>query len=180
VVFYGAFHGDMGSILRGCDAAPAGSVGACYRGIGKQTLGRMRSRPEAVVRICASRPAHAADCIGGMVESYVDEEWKADSALAFCASVPGAMRDPCFRAVGERVAWIDPAPAAIRAACAGAGAHAALCVAAAEAEHAADALPRESAASPRPAGRAAAAAVQPRPASSRDAAAHRGHTPGRP
>jgi hypothetical protein len=153
VVFYGAFHGDMGRILRGCDAAPPGSIGACYRGIGKQTLGRMRNRPEAVVRICGSRPAHAADCIGGMVESYVDEEWKADSALAFCASVPGAMRDACFHAVGERVAWIDPAPAAIRAACAAAGAHAAVCVTAAEAEHAAEALPRESAAAPRPVSR---------------------------
>jgi hypothetical protein len=131
VVFFGAFNADVGRILRACDAAPAGSVAACYRGIGKQTLGRMEERPDSVVRVCATSARHAADCIAGMVEFYVDQEWKADSALAFCATVPAALKDPCFGAVGERVAWIDPAPAAVRAACAGNAA----CVRAAEAEH---------------------------------------------
>lgn len=141
VVFFGAFDGDVGRILRACDAAPAASAGACYRGIGKQTLGRMPERPDSVVRVCGTSAQHRADCIGGMVEFYVDQEWKADSALAFCARVPAAMKDACFRAVGERIAWIDPAADAVRAACAAAGDHAALCVRAAEAEHA-DQRPR--------------------------------------
>jgi hypothetical protein len=175
VVFFGAFHGDVGRILRACDAAPAGSVGACYRGIGKQTLGRMPERPDSVVRVCATSPAHVADCITGMVEFYVDQEWKADSALVFCAGVPGALQDACFRAVGERVAWIDPAPAAIRTACAGAGSHAALCVRAAEAEHAADALPRDSAAAPREVSRASAAPIRPPPPSAAAEATHPHH-----
>ncbi|MFL5537808.1 MAG: hypothetical protein ACJ8J0_02395 [Longimicrobiaceae bacterium] len=133
VVFFDAFHGDMGRIERACDAAPAGSAAACWRGIGKQTLGRMPERPDSVVRVCGgAQGGHAADCVAGMVEFYVDQEWKADQALAFCARVPAALRDACYRAVGERVAWIDPAPAAIRAACAGNAA----CVRAAEAEHA--------------------------------------------
>jgi hypothetical protein len=131
VVFYGAFNGDIGRIVRACDAAPPASAAGCYRGIGKQTLGRMTERPDSVVRVCAASPRHAADCIAGMVEFYVDQEWKSDSALAFCAHVPAALRDACFRTVGERVAWIDPAPAAVRAACASN----APCIRAAEAEH---------------------------------------------
>jgi hypothetical protein len=54
------------------------------------------------------------------------------------------MKDECFRTVGERVAWIDPAPAAVRAACAPAAAHAALCIRAAEAEHAGSIPPSSS------------------------------------
>lgn len=157
VVLFTALNGDVGRISRTCDAAPGESAAACYRGIGKQTLGRMPEHPDSVVHLCASSPRHAADCIAGMVEFYVDQEWKADSALAFCATVAGAMGDACYRAVGERVAWIDPAPAAIRAACAGAGSHAATCVQAAEAERVADALPRTSIAMP------TAAAAQPSP-----------------
>jgi len=130
VVFFSAYGGDLGRILRACDAAPAASAGACWRGIGKQTLGRMAEHPDSVVRVCATAARHAADCVAGMVEFYVDQEWKADSALAFCARVPAALRDACFRTVGERVAWIDPAPAAVRAACAGV----APCIRAAEAE----------------------------------------------
>ena len=144
VVFFGAFGGDVGRILRACDEAPPASVATCYRGIGKQTLGRMPERPDSVVRVCATSPRHRADCIAGMVEFLVDQEWKADSALAFCAGVPAAMKDECFRALGERIAWIDPAPAAIRAACAPAAAHAALCVRAAEAEHAGSIPPQKS------------------------------------
>ena len=136
VVFFDAFHGDVGRIVRACDGAPGASAAACWRGIGKQTLGRLPERPDSVVRVCAASPRHAGDCIGGMVEFYVDQEWKPDAALAFCAGVPAVMKDACFRAVGERIAWIDPAPAAIRAACAPAAAHAPLCVRAAEAEHA--------------------------------------------
>lgn len=178
VVLFGTFKGDVGRILRACDAAPAGSAGACYRGIGKQTLGRMPQRPDSVVRVCATSAVHSADCISGMVEFYVDQEWKADSALAFCAGVPAAMKDACFRAVGQRVAWIDPAPAAIRAACAGAAARAPLCVRAAEAEHAADALPRDSAVAPAPTAPAAAApaAVNP-PTSSRPIPIPHSHQP---
>ena len=170
MVFFGAFHGDLGRILRACDAAPPASAGACWRGIGKQTLGRMPERRDSVVRVCASSAAHSADCMAGMVEFYVDQAWKADSALAFCGGVPGAMKDACFRAVGERVAWIDPAPASIRAACAGAASYSAVCVRAAEAEHATDALPRDAAAAP------PTAARPDRPPPPR-AAAHPPHAP---
>jgi hypothetical protein len=167
VVFFGAFHDDMGQILRACDAAPSGSVGACYRGIGKQTIGRIQQDPDSVAHLCAASRAHMADCIGGAVEFYVDLEWKADSAFAFCARVPGELKEACYRAVGERAAWIDPSPEALRATCAAAGAYSAACIAAAEAQHAGDALRLAAASSPAP-------ATAPRPA---PAPAHHAHSP---
>ena len=167
VVLFSALSGDLAQIAQACDAAPGASAGACWRGIGKQTLGRMPERPDSVARVCGASAAHLADCVGGMVEFYVDQAWKVDSAMAFCAGVPGALRDACYRAVGERIAWIDPAPAAIRAACAGAAAHADACIRAAEAERVADVLPRPSAAAP-------GGATPPRPAPS--PAPHPPHT----
>ncbi|HET7230856.1 MAG TPA: hypothetical protein VFJ16_12680 [Longimicrobium sp.] len=164
VVFFNAFGDDMPRILRACDAAPAAGVGPCYRGIGKQTVGRMPQRADSVARLCARAPgARAADCIGGMVEFYVDQEWKADSAFAFCAGVPGSIREACYRATGERVAWIDPSPAAMRSACAAAGAYAAACLTAAQAEHAADALPHAAAGSASPSAAPPAPASRPLP-----------------
>jgi hypothetical protein len=148
VVFFTAFHDDVGRVLSGCDAAPAVAVGACYRGIGKQLLGRMPQQRDSVARVCARSPAQMPECVGGMVEFYVDQEWKADSAFAFCAAIAGGMKDACYRAVGQRVAWIDPSADALRAACAAAGAYAAACLTAAQAEHAAEALPRAGSASP--------------------------------
>lgn len=170
VVFYVAFDSDLPRITRACDAAPAGSAGACWRGIGKQTLGRMMQQPDSVARICARSAAHSADCIGGMVELYVDQEWKADSAFAFCAAVVREMKDACYRAVGSRVAWIDPSPGAMRSACAVAGPYAAACLAAAQAEHAGDAVSRAttSSSAPPPSG-----ADRPLP----PPAAHHHHTP---
>jgi hypothetical protein len=170
VVFLNTFGGDVPRTLAGCNAAPSVAVGACYRGFGKQMLGRLADRPDSVARICARAGANAAECVGGMVEFYVDQEWSADSAFAFCARVPGTIRDACARAVGERVAWIDPSPDALRAACAAAGSYAATCLAAAQAEHAADALPRAGSASPPPPHRPASAAPPP-------PAPHHHHTP---
>jgi hypothetical protein len=178
VVFFGAYHDDMGRILRACDEAPAGSVGACYRGIGKQTIGRMPERADSVVRVCARASAgHTADCIGGVVEFYVDREWKADSAFSFCAHVPGGMKEACYRAVGERAAWIDPSPAALQAACAPAGPYAAACLAAAQGEHAADALPRAAAASPPPITPPASPAARPVSTATPAPPAHHHHPP---
>ncbi|HYH82348.1 MAG TPA: hypothetical protein VEX86_21330, partial [Longimicrobium sp.] len=177
VVFFGAYNDDMGRILRACDAAPAGSRAACYRGIGKQTIGRMPQRADSVVRVCArASGAHSADCLGGVVEFYVDQEWKADSAFAFCAGVPGGMREACFRAVGERVAWIDPSPEALRTACTAAGPHAAACLAAAQAQRAGDALPRAAAVSP-PAARPAASPTRRPPATPPPAPSAHNHPP---
>jgi len=176
VVFLNTFREDVPRTLAGCDAAPAGSVGSCYRGFGKQMLGRYPQRPDSVARICAGTGGHAAECVGGMVEFYVDQEWKADSAFAFCATAPGTIREACYRAAGERAAWIDPSPAALRSACAAAGPYAAACLSAAEAEHAADALPRAGIASP-PAPRPAASGSHPAPAPSPPAMPHHHHTP---
>ncbi|HET7462128.1 MAG TPA: hypothetical protein VFJ82_12805 [Longimicrobium sp.] len=174
VLFLQAYHGDMTRVLRACDAAPANSVGPCYRGIGKQMLGRMPQQPDSVMRLCA-RSRQAAECIGGMVEFYVDQEWKADSAFAFCAGVLREVKDACFHAVGERVAWIDPSPPALRSACSAAGAYAATCLAAAQAEHADQVLARDAAPSPPlPTGRATAARP---PAPPPAAAPHHHHTP---
>lgn len=176
VVFFAAYHGDMTRILRGCDAAPAGSVGACYRGIGKQTVGRMPQQADSVARLCARSGAQAADCIGGMVEFYVDQEWKADTAFSFCGGVPAGVEEACFRAVGERVAWIDPSPGALRSACSAAGAYAATCLAAAQAEHADEVLARAAAPSPASA-RPAPAANPPTTVPSSQPAPHQHHTP---
>ncbi|HEX8245053.1 MAG TPA: hypothetical protein VF541_16200 [Longimicrobium sp.] len=150
VVFFQAFDGDMSRVVRACDRAPAGSASACFRGLGKQTIGRMPTQPAELARICRQAGAgHVGDCLAGAVEFFVDQEWDAKPAFAFCAQLAAAEKEGCYRAVGERVAWIDPAPAAIRAACARAGeAYARACTAAAEAEHAADAVARAAAASP--------------------------------
>jgi len=175
VVFYHAYHGDMTRILRACDAAPAGSAGACYRGIGKQTLGRLTQQPDSVARLCARSP-QAAECIRGMVEFYVDLEWKADSAFAFCAGAPGVVKEACYRAVGERVAWIDPSSQALQSTCAAAGAYAATCLAAAQGEHAGEVVARAAASAP-PAARTGAAAIAPSPAPPPAAPPHHPHSP---
>lgn len=171
VLFFHAYHGDMTRILRACDAAPAGSVGACYRGIGKQTVGRLAEQPDSVARLCARSP-QAAECIRGMVEFYVDLEWKADSAFAFCAGVPAGVKDACYRAVGERVAWIDPSPAALSSACSAAGTYAATCLAAAQGEHAAEVLSRAAASAPPAAARTGTAGRAPSPTPPPAAAPH--------
>jgi hypothetical protein len=178
VVFFGAYRDDMTRILRACDAVPAGSRAACYRGIGKQTIGRMPQQPDSVVRVCArASGTHSADCIGGIVEFWVDQEWKADPAFAFCARVPAGMKEACYRAVGERVAWIDPSPAALRTACAAAGAHAAACLTAAQAERAGDALPRAQASAQTSPARAASPAPRPAPPPAPPAQPHHQHAP---
>ncbi|HEX8905786.1 MAG TPA: hypothetical protein VF771_13130, partial [Longimicrobiaceae bacterium] len=129
VVFFVAFRGDMERVVHGCDRAPAASASACFRGLGKQTIGRMPARTDELARICRSAgAAHTADCLAGAVEYFVDQEWKAETAFDFCAKLPSTEKEACYRGVGERVAWIDPAPAAIRTACARAGAYAAPCV----------------------------------------------------
>ncbi|HSU14010.1 hypothetical protein [Longimicrobium sp.] len=153
VVFFVSFGGDMDRVVRACDRAPAASAAACFRGLGKQTMGRMPTQPLRVVRICRQAgAAYTGDCLAGAVEFFVDKEWKAEPAFAFCAQVPSAEKEGCYRAVGERLAWIDPAPAAIRAACAKAGdAYAAACTSAAESEHAPDVVAQAAAASPPPA-----------------------------
>ena len=151
VVFFASFGGDTARVVRACDRAPAASAPACFRGLGKQTIGRMPAHPLELVRVCREAgEAHVDDCLAGAVEYFVDQEWDAGPALAFCARLPAARKEACARAVGERVAWIDPAPAAIRAACARAGdAYAAACLSAAESEHAPDVVARAAAASPR-------------------------------
>jgi hypothetical protein len=152
VVFFQQMR-EMDRVVRGCDQAPAASQAACFRGLGKQTMGWMPEKPDSVMHICRTAgAAHTGDCIAGAVEYFVDREWKADRAFAFCAKVPAAEKDGCYRAVGERVAWIDPAPDAIRSACAAAGApaYAATCVSAAESEHAAETVARAAAAAPPP------------------------------
>ncbi|HEX6751918.1 MAG TPA: hypothetical protein VF092_31780 [Longimicrobium sp.] len=156
VVFFQAFGGDMSRVVRACDRAPAGSASACFRGLGKQTIGRMPMQPDEVARICHDAgAAHTVDCLAGAVEFFVDQEWSAEPAFAFCARLPAGDREGCYRVVGERVAWIDPSPAAIRAACAKAElAYRAACVQSAESEHAADVVARAAAASPPAAGTA--------------------------
>lgn len=152
VVFFQAFRGDMHRVVDGCARAPASSVGACFRGLGKQTIGRLPSRPDEVIRICrGTGDAHAADCLAGVVEFYVDQDWKADDAFAFCARLSSAEKAGCYAAVGQRVAWIDPAPDADRRACAAAGdAYAAACVRAAVAEDAQGVIARAAAWTPPP------------------------------
>jgi hypothetical protein len=152
VVFFVSFRGDMDRVVRACDRAPAAAIAGCFRGLGKQTIGRMPEHTDDLVRVCRQAgAAHTGDCLAGAVEFFVDQEWKADGALAFCARLPSPEKPGCYRAVGERIAWIDPAPAAIHAACAPAGdPYAAACVAAAESEHAADVVARAAAASPPP------------------------------
>jgi len=147
VVFFASFGGDMDRVVRACDRAPAAAIAGCFRGLGKQTIGRMPEHTGELVRVCRQAgAAHTGDCLAGAVEFFVDQEWKADTALAFCTRLPSTEKDGCYRAVGERVAWIDPSPAAIRSACGRAEApYAAACVSAAESEHAADVVARAAA-----------------------------------
>jgi hypothetical protein len=140
VVFYPAFHGDMAKVVAGCTHAPASAAGDCYRGLGKQTIGRTPTQPDEVIRICRTAGAGKAACMAGVVEFYVDREWKPDSAFAFCARLASDEKRACDSALGQRIAWIDPSPAAIAAACAPAGADASACALAARDEHAPDVI----------------------------------------
>ena len=142
VVFFAAFHQDMAKVIDACGHAPAAAVSDCFRGMGKQTIGRLPLLPDSVITLCRRARGHAGDCLDGVVEFYVDREWKADEAFAFCARLASAEKPGCYHFLGGRVAWIDPSPSAIRTACAAAGSYAAACARAAESERAAVAAAR--------------------------------------
>jgi hypothetical protein len=149
VVFYAAFHQDVAQVIDACRRAPAAAVSDCFRGMGKQTIGRLPLVPDSVITLCRRAGGHTGDCLEGVAEFYVDREWQADSAFTFCTRLASAEKPGCYRFVGRRVAWIDPAPAAVRAACAAAGPYAATCAQAAESEHAAEVVARDVATSRR-------------------------------
>jgi len=148
VVFYAAFHQDMPKVIDACRRAPSAAVDDCFRGIGKQTIGRLTLDPDSVITLCRRARDRAGACLDGVVEYYLDREWKTDAAFAFCARLAPGEKPGCYRFIGQRVAWIDPAPAAIRAACATAGPYAAVCAQAAESEHAASVVAQTAAAAP--------------------------------
>src|ERR1700750_150036 len=62
VVFYAAFHQDVAKVIDACGRAPAAAVSDCFRGMGKQTIGRLPLVPDSVITLCRRARGHAGDC----------------------------------------------------------------------------------------------------------------------
>lgn len=104
VLIYQAARGDEQRVIDTCERSPEGLRRDCYFGIGKQASAWREDQNE-VAEICARVPAaHVVACIAGAVESYLDEMWTVDRALAFCATVGTGVKQRCYEAIGERLA----------------------------------------------------------------------------
>jgi hypothetical protein len=104
--------------LRGCDAAPAGAVEACYQGFGKQMLGVTSGDVPKMIAACQQGdPAHATDCLMGGVEYFTDLDWNIEPGIAFCRQVPGDAKPRCYEMIGARLVLAHPDPEPVRAAC---------------------------------------------------------------
>jgi len=90
-----------------CDKAAGAGVTTCYRGFGKQSTGWYNDRATDIVKTCeTATPPHAADCLAGAVEAYVDYEWTPNRAIEFCHAVPAANKSGCYGEIGARMGLI--------------------------------------------------------------------------
>jgi len=98
---------DFEKTLHTCDVAPGDGASTCYRGFGKQSTAWYNDRAAAIVKTCQTATApHAADCLAGAVEAYVDFAWTPDRAIEFCRRVPTAEKLGCYGEVGARMGLI--------------------------------------------------------------------------
>lgn len=112
-------NNDVGRTIQQCDAAPPASRGACYRGVGKQSMGWYGWRGDKVVELCSrGAPQMLGECVAGGVEAHIDVSWKADEALVFCAGVPEGVKTRCFAEIGARMGLVHADGAALARVCA--------------------------------------------------------------
>jgi hypothetical protein len=104
--------------LRACDTAPAGAVGDCYQGFGKQMLGVSSGDVPRMLEACRQGdPARVTDCLMGGVEYFTDLDWNIDPGIAFCRQVPDDAKPRCYEMIGARLTLAHPDPEPVRAAC---------------------------------------------------------------
>ncbi|HEU4885032.1 MAG TPA: hypothetical protein VFT45_22420 [Longimicrobium sp.] len=109
---------DYARALRGCDAAPANAVAACYQGFGKQVLGgTFGDVPRMIAECRKGDPAHATDCLMGGVEYFTDLDWRIEPGIDFCRQVPGDAKPRCYEMIGARLTLAHTDPEPVRAAC---------------------------------------------------------------
>ena len=117
IIIVDAVRGDEGRTLDTCARAPLGFQDECYFGIGKQGSGWWADQ-RRVAGLCERVPSpHTASCIAGAVESYLDEMWTVDRAIAFCGVVSGAAKPGCYEAIGARLAIMRTDYRAIESEC---------------------------------------------------------------
>jgi hypothetical protein len=104
IIIMDAVRGDAQRTLTACTRAPAAFRAQCYFGIGKQGSGWWAAEAR-VAQLCERVPsAHSASCIAGAVESYLDEMWTVDRAMAFCGVVSREAKSGCYQTIGSRLA----------------------------------------------------------------------------
>jgi hypothetical protein len=104
IIMLEATRGDQGAIIEACEHAPEAFRNDCYFGIGKQGSGWWEDQ-DRVAQLCERVPAvRGAACIAGAVESYLDEMWTVERAMAFCGVVGKTGKQGCYEAVGARLA----------------------------------------------------------------------------
>ncbi len=104
IIILEAVRGDEERTLDECGRAPGAFQDECYFGVGKQGSGWWAEQ-RRVAQLCERVPrAHAASCIAGAVESYLDEMWTVDRAMTFCTLVTATVKAGCYEAIGSRLA----------------------------------------------------------------------------
>ena len=104
IIIVDIVRGDETRTLEGCAGAPDAFRDECYFGVGKQASG-WYAEQRRVARLCERVPsAYGASCIAGAVESYLDEMWTVDRAMAFCSVVTAGAKASCYEAMGSRLA----------------------------------------------------------------------------
>jgi hypothetical protein len=97
-------RGDQGRTISACERAPKSFRDDCYFGIGKQGSGWWEDQ-DRVAQLCERLPGgHGPACIAGAVESYLDEMWTVDRAMAFCSVVGRTAKQGCYEVIGSRLA----------------------------------------------------------------------------
>ena len=110
-------RGNPGRTISACERAPESLRRDCYFGIGKQGS-RWWKDEDRVARVCERVPAvHGPACIAGAVESYLDEMWTVDRAMAFCGVVAAEAKSGCYQAIGSRLAIMRTDYPAIESEC---------------------------------------------------------------
>ena len=104
IIIVDVVRGNEARTLDACGRAPDDFQDECYFGIGKQGSGWWTDQ-RRVAQLCERVPAkHAPSCIAGAVESYLDEMWTVDRAMAFCTVVAAGGKASCYEAIGSRLA----------------------------------------------------------------------------
>ena len=129
VILVEATRGNPARTIEACERAPDPFRADCYFGIGKQASGWWTSQ-DRVAQLCERVPAaRRAACVAGGVESFLDEMWTIDRALAFCTLVSSRSQPACYQTIGARLAVMRADRAGIARECAQAGnAFAAVCL----------------------------------------------------